>query len=149
MGFSQYIGRRGVLRDIGPDRFVRDENGAWITQPDGSILAVTKDDQYVVAIKTPEQNQTLAAGGVPQEAIVARLAPSSVAGVGRVVQMDGTKFPDTPTTITDPKTGVTVEEDAMRATQIVAGAGAGGFSRQHLLLAGGLALLWFYSRRRR
>lgn len=146
--YKQIIGASGVLRDIGPDGIARDETGQWMKGARGGLLALSLDGRYVLELVTGADSDARKAGTPNPESMVFQVIPGPTPDIGRVVQLDGTPFPNTPTTITDPKTGTVIEESELRRTMAAAGMG-GGLSKQHLLLIGGLALLWFYTRRSR
>jgi hypothetical protein len=140
---NQIIGRAGVLRDVGSDGFIRDENNVLMKGPKGGFLAVSKDGQFVLDLDMA-QLRVHESGSVPQEAAIFRIAAGPTANVGRVVDLAGNRFPDTPSTITDLKTGQTVEESQVRATA----AASGGATQNYLILAG-IALVAYMAMRRR
>lgn len=148
---QQIIGRAGILRDVQNTGFIIGDNSVLMRGPKGGLLAVSKDGQYVLELVTAEDIRAHESGQSPAALAIFRVAPGPTSTVGRVVDMSGNRYPDTPTTITDPKTGQVIEEETLRA-QIAAAGGevsGGGLTTQHYLLLGGLALLWFYSRKRR
>jgi hypothetical protein len=141
--YQQIIGRNGVLREVGPDGYARNDDGTWMKGPQGGLLAVSKDDQFLLEIVTSAQSDAWKAGAPTDDSILFRIVAGPTRGVGRVVQLDGTRFPDTPTTITDPKTGAVTEESQLAATMAAAGGGT------NYMVLGGLALLVFLAMRKR
>jgi hypothetical protein len=139
---EQIIGRGGVLREVQRTGFIIGDNNTLMTGPKGGFLAVSKDGQYVLDLD-PAQLRVHESGGVPAEAAIFRIAAGPSASIGRVVDMQGNRFADTPSTITDPKTGQVFDEAEVARTMAAAGGGT------NYLVLGGLALLVFLAMRKR